>query len=553
MCRVLRVLQEYIKECDRHFNGERFNLPLGRAHRGKHITLFIRFQQAGRPMEDVEIQSHANEMVSTLKRNFLRKIKGNSPPLILSTLRVDFCYNSGEPLDIADDRNPIGQYMLRDKTSLTAKLTPIGNAGHTHSPMGGTNSPDSSSDSSTGSPPRPCPDVPRTDSERTLPGVIIAQKPVFAEFFLRLYQQSADLGLGAMRENCTELLHLLPLDRQTVQNLNAMCFQPINTTSTASTAAPDATAAASAATQATAVAPADADADATTASNGNNSSSSSSSDSSPARNAGTAPPETVLAATVPPAATPANAIAANVEQRPLPPRSPKVVPTPESLFLHSAPAQVLYNLEVLHALLKPAIDPFHVNNLQFQSAWVHSGCAHFVLDLLTKNNFLPGADAHTKRAAFQCVLRLAKIFMYIIGCVLGKVADEPDVLAAQSLVTGSPNNAADLAGEHIGGIVAGGRSQIEILKSTLVTIFGNAEQTVRAVSAKLADNVATEMLSEEPEGDVCRRLFASALRWSCPDLHTVKAIVQLCWASSLGRLHELGEDCNGMGQFDKVR
>lgn len=420
MCRVLRVLQEYIKECDRTFNGERFNLPLSRAHRGKHVTLYVRFNHPGRPIDDVEIVSHVNEMVSTLKRNLLKKIKGTS----VNNIKIDFCYSGGELIDIADDRNPIGQYMFRDKTMLTAKLTQIG--------PGLSNSPDSSSDSSTGSPPRPCPDVQRPDSERTLPGVIISQKPAITDFFLKLYQLGADQGLGSLRETCSDILHLLPLDRLTIQNLTAMCYRPSG----------------------------------------------------------------------------------------IPETDDKIIEihTPESMFLHCSPAQVLYNLEVMHALLKPAVEPFNITNLQFQSAWVHSGVAHFILELLTKNNFLPSADMDTKRAAFQTVLRLAKIFLYIVGCVLSKVGDEP---------TSTTDFDSD-------------RSQIEILKSTLSTIFGNAEQTVRTVSAKLADNLATEMLSEEPVGDACRKLFTTALQWSCPDLQTIKAIVQLAWASATGALQQLG-------------
>lgn len=530
MCRVLRVLQEYIKECDRAFNGERNNLPLSRAHRGKQVTLFIRFQHAGRPIEDVEIVSHVNEMMATLKRNLLRKIKGSQAAAsTLNNIKVDFCYGSGELIEIADDRLPIGQYMFRDKTVLTAKLTPIGPGG---GGGGLANSPDSSSDSSTGSPPRPCPDVQRTDSERTLPGIIIAQKSVYADFFLRLYQLGADLGIHALRDSCAELLHLLPLDRQTINRLHAMCFSA-------------------------ALAPV-ADAvkrsanggggggleNCTTGNSGCNTSSSSSSSSpapgSPAIAATAADTVDALPADSPDSADPKSASAGGGSgvPPPLPPPPPKsksVMPTPELMFLHSTPAAVLYHLEVLHALLKPAVDPFHLNNLKFQSAWVHSGCAHFILGLLTQNNFLPLADAHTKRAAFQCVLRLAKIFLYIVGCVLGKVGDEPESSASSSLSGAVEFGAAD----------GGGRSQIEILKTTLMTIFGNAEQTVRAVSAKLADNVATEMLSDQPEGAVCRHLFASALRWSCPDLQTVKAIVQLCWASAAGRLHELGGEPTG--------
>lgn len=138
MCRVIRVLQEYIKECDRTFNGERKRLPLSRAHRGKDLILFIRFNNPGRQIDDMEFTTHTNEMVSTLKRNLLKKIKGTS----MSNIKVDFFYNNGELIDTGDDRSPIGQFTFRDKTVLTAKLTIMG--------TGLSSSPDSSSDSSTG-------------------------------------------------------------------------------------------------------------------------------------------------------------------------------------------------------------------------------------------------------------------------------------------------------------------------------------------------------------------------------------------------------------------
>lgn len=182
------------------------------------------------------------------------------------------------------------------------------------------------------------------------------------------------------------------------------------------------------------------------------------------------------------------------------------------MFLHAPPAQVLYNLEVLYALLVPALEINH----QYQILWIHSGVAHFILDLLTKNNFLPNADTHTKRAAFNNVLRLAKIFLFVVGCVLSKVGDEPPTSTEPT------------------------RSQIEILKQTFSTILGTSEQTIRTIAIKLSESLSTEMLSCGVEGENCRRLFASALKWSCPDIQTIKSIVSLAWASSTGCLDQLG-------------
>lgn len=437
MCRILKVLQEYIKECDRAFNGDRFILPLSRVSRGKHTSLYIRFQNPGRPIDDIEITTHSNETIASFKRNLLKRIKGTAT----SNIKVDLYYNNGDLIEITDEINPLSQYTIRDKMILSAKLIPIG--------AGLAGSPDSSSDSSTGSPPRPCPDMQRVDSENTLPGVIISQNYQYIEFFLKLYQLGSDLEHGRLRESSKVLLHLLPCDRHTIKRLQIMCgVLPVLSTKDEENFA---------------------------------------------------------------------------ERSAL--KSPAVVTdeiavqecTPEMLFLHPMPAQVLYNLGVLNGLLIPALDPYGESSLQIQSAWLHSGCAHFILELLTKNNFLPSADMHTRRAAFQCVLRLAKLFLYIVGCVLSRVGDEPLLCDCDM----------------------GARSQVEILKQILTSIPNSSESTLRGISTKLAENLAAEMLSASPEGERCRTLFSSALQWSCPDISTIKAVVQLAWASSCGNLQAL--------------
>ncbi|XP_017872976.1 PREDICTED: probable ubiquitin carboxyl-terminal hydrolase FAF isoform X2 [Drosophila arizonae] len=438
MCRIIKVLQEYIKECDRSFSGDRIHLPLSRVTRGKNTSLYIRFQTPGRPIDDIEIITHSNETMAAFKRNLLKRIKGNSTSN--TNIKVDLFYTNGEPIEVSDEINPLYQYTIRDKMILTAKLTPVG--------IGLASSPDSSSDSSTGSPPRPCPDMQRVESESTLPGVIISQHYQYTEFFLKLYQLGSDLEHGRLRDSAKVLLHLLPCDRHTMRMLQLMCRVPKSPAGDG---------------------PKEEDA---------------------LSSSGQAPSDTL-----------------NAEDC-----------TPEQMFLHPAPAQVLYNLSVLHGLLIPALDPLGESALQVQSAWMHSGCAHFVLELLTKNNFLPSADMHTKRASFQCVLRLAKLFLYIVGSVLSRVGDEPMICDYDN----------------------GARSQVDILKQNFSTMPNNAQGTLRAISAKLAEILATEMLSASHEGERCRALFSSTLQWSCPDITTIKAVVQLAWASSCGNLQALG-------------
>lgn len=449
MCRVVSVLQEYIKECDRAFNGDRFLLPLSRAHRGKHMVLYVRFQTAGRQPEDLEIVTHSNETVAGFKRLLLKRVKGvNSNSASHHNLKVELCYSTGELVEVSDERNPLSQLSFRDKTVLTAKLIQV-NAGMASSP-------DSSSESSTGSPPRPCPDMQRLEREESLPGVIITQKCQYVGFFLQLYQLGIDIQHATLRDSVRLLLHLIPIDRFTVQRLETMCKVRINEILFPEEEREQ--------------------------------------QQGVAEHQGT---ESVIG----------GLLGGN--------------PTMEALFLDAPAAHILYNLEVLHAILIPAIDPLNEANIGLQLIWLHSGVAHFILELLTKTDFLSGADMYTKRAAFHCVLRLAKLFLYIVGCVLSRVGDEP---TTSGVVSAHAENA---------------RSQVEILKQVLTSIPGSSEQTLRMISGKLAQKLAEEMLSEDQAGDICRQLFKSALKWSLPDFATIKAIVNVAWAASCGALNKL--------------
>ncbi|XP_055852640.1 probable ubiquitin carboxyl-terminal hydrolase FAF isoform X2 [Episyrphus balteatus] len=441
MCRILKVLQEYVKECDRSFIGDRHQLPLCRATRGKHTSLYIRFQNPGRSIDDIEIITHSNETVASFKKSILKRLKGTST----ANIKIDFFYNNGELIEMLDEINPLSSYALRDKMVLTAKLTPVGTIL--------ASSPDSSSDSSTGSPPRPSADIRRVESEYTLPGVIISENPYYTNFFLKLHQLGIDMQYSNLRDSAAMLLSLLPADRETVNELKKMCHIKNKDSS--------------------------------------------------------ATPENIRN-------TDKNVLHEQEHKNNLEEVSPSKV------FLYSTPAKVLYNLEVLNAILIPAIDPFSEEALIIQSAWLRSGVAHYLVELLTKNNFLPNADMQTKRAAFQSVLRLVKFFLYVISCVLNRVGDEPS-LSNLNVRT---------------------RSQIDILKQILTTIPNSSENTLRFISTKLAENVSAEMLTASAEGQKSRKLFSDALQWSCPDIATIKAIIQLAWSSSCGKFEMYGSKDN---------
>lgn len=51
----------------------------------------------------------------------------------------------------------------------------------------------------------------------------------------------------------------------------------------------------------------------------------------------------------------------------------------------------------MYALLMPALEPLSDKAFEFQYNFLKSGDAPVILDMLTKNNFLPNADVATKR------------------------------------------------------------------------------------------------------------------------------------------------------------
>ncbi|MPC49429.1 putative ubiquitin carboxyl-terminal hydrolase FAF-Y [Portunus trituberculatus] len=87
----------------------------------------------------------------------LHRLKSTAP-----NVKVELYLNT-DPIDPVEDKKIIAQMPLRDKMVLTAKLVQVGS----NMPS----SPDSSSDSSTGSPQHPY-EGPNVEAENCLPGVV---------------------------------------------------------------------------------------------------------------------------------------------------------------------------------------------------------------------------------------------------------------------------------------------------------------------------------------------------------------------------------------------
>ena len=63
----------------------------------------------------------------------------------------------------------------------------------------------------------------------------------------------------------------------------------------------------------------------------------------------------------------------------------------------------------------PAVNPLVEEAFEFQLNFVKSGGVPVALSMLTKNNFLPTADLHTRRSAYHVVLKMCKLLLTAVG------------------------------------------------------------------------------------------------------------------------------------------
>lgn len=143
------------------------------------MTLIIRMVTHARAADDIEINPHTNETLASLRRTILRRIKSKNVYVVYSVLigfpilvysgKLELSISGGEgrePFVLNEDKKLLGQFQIRDKMIITAKLCPTGSTA--------ASSPDSSSDSSTSCAPHGF-DTPGAaeEIEQALPGVVI--------------------------------------------------------------------------------------------------------------------------------------------------------------------------------------------------------------------------------------------------------------------------------------------------------------------------------------------------------------------------------------------
>ncbi|XP_060232828.1 probable ubiquitin carboxyl-terminal hydrolase FAF-X isoform X1 [Meriones unguiculatus] len=217
MVRILMVLREYIRECDSDYHEERMILPMSRAFRGKHLSLTVRFPNQSRQVEDLDILSHTNDTIGSVRRCILNRVNAN-----IAHTKIEL-FVGGELIDSEDDRKLVEQLNLKDKSLITAQFIQI----NSNVPS----SPDSSSDSSAGSPGNHChnySDYPSPKMESCLPGVIMSLQPRYITFLWQVADLGSTLTIPAIRDGARVLMKLMPPDSTTIEKLRAACSDHLN-------------------------------------------------------------------------------------------------------------------------------------------------------------------------------------------------------------------------------------------------------------------------------------------------------------------------------------
>jgi ubiquitin carboxyl-terminal hydrolase 9/24 len=91
MVRTLAVLLTYIRQYDLNYTEERLRPPLGRGFYGRDVLVIVRFTNQGRQLDDVELNVHSNQTISSVRRAVLQKLQA------APVYRVDLFMN-GDPL-----------------------------------------------------------------------------------------------------------------------------------------------------------------------------------------------------------------------------------------------------------------------------------------------------------------------------------------------------------------------------------------------------------------------------------------------------------------------
>ncbi len=238
--RVMIVLREYLNEFDANYLCERVFPPLSRASKGKSILMYVRLQIQNRQADDIELISHINETIGSLRRQIYFKTKLNP-----QVNKIDLIINN-ECIECVDDNKVLSEYQLKEKMFIVARVTQTSsssssglgnNSSNSISGGGNMNSGgrlDSSGDSSSddcGSNNEDTHNVinaPSIEHELMLPSVILSLNDKYVQFLIELADFGCKINNTQIKECTRGIIDLLPIAKHTSERIKQICRESIN-------------------------------------------------------------------------------------------------------------------------------------------------------------------------------------------------------------------------------------------------------------------------------------------------------------------------------------
>ena len=232
--RVLIVLREYLNEFDASYLCERVHPPLCRASKGKSVLLLVRLQVQNRQADDIELISHVNETIGSLRRQIFIKTKIN--PQIN---KIDLIINN-ECVECVDDNKMLAEFQFKEKMFIIARVTQTAsglsgagrnsgsNNNNAHNSSSGVRL-DSSAESSSdecGSGSEDSHNVinpPNVECELMLPSVILSLNEQYVQFLIELADFGCKINNTHIKECTRGILDLLPIAKHTAEKIKQSC------------------------------------------------------------------------------------------------------------------------------------------------------------------------------------------------------------------------------------------------------------------------------------------------------------------------------------------
>ena len=227
--RLLHLAERYVSVVEQAFRGKRLVPPHAATFLGKPIM--IRVVQEGKK-EEFELESHANQTLSTIKRQISEKLQQPVNDLTFDCRDITLGTNRDNSflssLDIGEEAITLNVKSAAGRASTSTALVVYNAESEAASGSSGATSGAAAMTSSAGNKSENSRQI--EEQEKVLPGVMMSMDP---EIFSLLYRLSM-LNDSTIQASLQQLLHLIPSDPHVLEELDNAEAEPVHAAADAS-------------------------------------------------------------------------------------------------------------------------------------------------------------------------------------------------------------------------------------------------------------------------------------------------------------------------------